>query len=347
MASVLGEEGMNEKFWAFVVDEVAEGEFRREIRERRTEDLPPGEVLMKVNYSSLNYKDALSASGHKGVTRTFPHTPGIDAAGRVLKSEVPEFSEGDAVLVTGYDLGMDTSGGFGQRIRVPSDWVVPLPASLSEREAMIYGTAGFTAALCVNALQNHDVLPQGSKVLVTGASGGVGSLACGILAHLGYEVMALTGKPSAHEWLKNLGVSEVLSREEFLTLKGRPLMKARWDGVVDTVGGEVLSKAVASTTLWGCVTACGMVSSLEVQTSIMPFILRGISLVGIASAETPMRLRLQLWAKLSQAWKFPMVKDWVREVHLHQLEAEIQSILKGNQSGRVLVDLSNIPLGKV
>ena len=231
-------------------------------------------------------------------------------------------------------------------IRVPATWVVPIPERLSECEAMILGTAGFTAALCISSLQKHEVMPEDANVLVTGASGGVGSLATGILSHLGYKVTALTGKLSAHALLKKLGASEVISREEFSSLKERPLMKARWSGVVDTVGGTILSKAVASTKLWGCITACGMVTSLELHSSIMPFILRGISLVGIASAETPMALRLQLWSKLSQDWKFPMLKNWVREVNLEDIEPEIETILKGEQSGRVLVNLMPRTLGK-
>ncbi|HFC11374.1 MAG TPA: acryloyl-CoA reductase, partial [Anaerolineae bacterium] len=265
---------MNTSFQAYVVTENAPKQFTRAIQTRSIEDLPAGEVLIRVAYSSLNYKDALSASGNRGVTRKFPHTPGIDAAGSVAASTNPAFAVGDQVVVIGYDLGMNTAGGYGQYIRVPAGWVVKLPQRLTPREAMIYGTAGFTAAMSVDQLVGHGVAPSDGEILVTGATGGVGSMAVALLAQLGYDVVAATGKvATAGDFLRGLGASRIVTRDD-VTNVARPMQRPRWAGVVDTVGGPMLETALASTKMLGVVTVCGLVASAEIHTTVFPFILR-------------------------------------------------------------------------
>jgi putative YhdH/YhfP family quinone oxidoreductase len=331
---------MNQKtFRAMVVEEAAEKKYVREIRERSLDDLPAGEVLIRVQYSSLNYKDALSATGNKGVTRSYPHTPGIDAAGEVAESASPDFRSGDAVLVTGYDLGMNTSGGFGRYIRVPAAWVVKLPDGLSLKESMTYGTAGFTAALSVNRLQDYGVKPDQGAILVTGATGGVGSLAVAILTQAGYDVTAATGKQAEKPFLTALGAKEVVTREEVDDTSGRPLLKSKWPGVIDTVGGNILSTALRSTHYLGCVTCCGLVASPELQTTVFPFILRGVSLLGIDSVNCPMPLRQQIWQRLAAEWK-PNLNQLSSEISLEDLNAHIEDILQGKLKGRTVVDVN-------
>jgi putative YhdH/YhfP family quinone oxidoreductase len=323
-----------------VVHETAKGQFVRRIEDRSLADLSQGDVLIRVHYSSLNYKDALSASGHRGVTRTYPHTPGIDAAGVVEESSDDQFQPGDRVLVTGYDLGMNTSGGFGQYVRVPAEWVVEVPGDLSLRESMIYGTAGVTAGLSVLKLQAHGVSPDQGEILVTGATGGVGSLAVGILASDGYPVVAATGKLEAAQFLLDLGAREVIHRDEVRDASGRPLLRGRWAGAVDTVGGEYLATALKSTRIDGAVTCCGLVASPELPITVYPFILRGVSLLGIDSQNCPMAMRLRLWQKLAGEWKLANLNDLASECSLDGLEVEIERILQGKQRGRVVVDLT-------
>ncbi len=328
-------------FTAMIVTETGPKQFKREIGQREMESLPPGEILIEVHYSSLNYKDALSATGNRGVTRNYPHTPGIDAAGRVALSQSPDFSPGEAVLVTGYDLGMNTSGGFGEYIRVPAAWVVKLPETLSLKESMILGTAGFTAGLSVYKLVMAGLDPATGDVLVTGASGGVGSMAVAILAKAGYSVVAASGKKESHAFIKELGAEKIISREEVIETSRRPLLSARWAAVVDTVGGGVLETALKTTQPKGIVTCCGNVASAELHTSIYPFILRGISLLGIDSAETRMPHRLKIWHKLATEWK-PDVLDTIHSViQLKELEPHIQKILSGQQIGRRVVRIKD------
>lgn len=326
-------------FQAMVVSEEEEGRFRRSIETRSIEDLPHGALLIRVHYSSLNYKDALSASGNKGVTRHYPHTPGIDAAGVVAASDSDDFKEGDEVIVIGYDLGMDTDGGFGQYIRIPADWAVHRPQNLSLRESMIYGTAGFTAAMSADSLLQHGVTVEDGEILVTGASGGVGSLAVSLLAQWDYRVVAATGKARWHDTLRDLGAAEIVSREAITKGSERPLLHGRWAGVVDVVGGEMLSAAIKATRPAGAVTVCGNAASHELQTTVYPFILRGVTLYGINSANASLAYRRQLWQRLAEAWKPDALESLATERTLSELDAEIERILAGEQTGRVLVNL--------
>ncbi|MDA8414093.1 MAG: YhdH/YhfP family quinone oxidoreductase [Desulfobacteraceae bacterium] len=327
------------QFRSLVVEKTEEKQFVREVRERKIDDLPPGDLLVRVRYSSLNYKDALSASGHPGVTRQFPHTPGIDAAGEVVSCEGGAFAPGDQVIVTGYDLGMETDGGWGEYIRIPSEWALRLPAGLSLREAMVIGTAGFTAALSVLKLVQAGVKPADGDILVTGATGGVGSIAVSILARAGYRVVAATGKPADEAFLRTLGAAGVIPRDQVTEGVERPMMKERWAGAVDVVGGETLAAAVKATRYGGAVTCCGLVGSIELPLNVYPFILRGVSLVGIDSVNCPGGTRLQVWDKLAGEWKPGHLAEVVTEVTLEGLEAKIQAILHGQIRGRVIVKL--------
>lgn len=326
------------QFKALIVEESAPKQFSRKIDSKSTDQLPPGEVLIKVDWSSLNYKDALSATGNPGVTKTFPHTPGIDAAGTVADCSDASFTAGQHVLVTGYDLGMNTSGGFGQYIRVPSAWVVPLPDGLSLRESMVLGTAGFTAALSVVKLINNGVTPDQGEVLVTGASGGVGCLGVALLAKAGYRVVASTGKPGEAGLLRELGATAIMSREELLEGAERPLLKERWAGVLDVVGGETLAAAIKSTRYGGTVTCCGLVGSAALAINVFPFILRGVSLVGIDSVQCPMGPRLEVWQRLATQWKLD-TRALAHEITLTDLEQAIQTMLRGESKGRIVIDM--------
>lgn len=329
-----------ERFRALVVTETEPKTFVRAVETRSTADLPPGDLLVRVHYSSLNYKDALSATGNRGVTREYPHTPGIDAAGVVEASASPELAVGDGVVVIGHDLGMNTPGGFGEYVRVPADWAVQLPATLSAREAMTYGTAGFTAAMCVDKLVAHGVTPAHGEVLVTGATGGVGSMAVALLAQLGYSVVAATGKvEEAGEYLRELGAESLLSREEATDDGPRPLLKSRWAAVVDAVGGDMLASALKSTRRDAAVAICGLAASPELHTSVLPFILRGVTLYGVDSVPVPIEERRRLWQLLAGDWKLSALDRLAREVSLDELDPEIGRILAGGQTGRVLVKL--------
>lgn len=329
----------SETFNALVVEAGEDKTYLRQIKKRTVDDLPDGDVLIRVNYSSLNYKDALSAIGNKGVTRSYPHTPGIDAAGTVADSRVDGFKKGAPVLVTGYDLGMNTSGGFGQYVRVPADWVVPLPKGLTPKESMIFGTAGFTAGMGILFLTER-VKPEDGPVLVTGATGGVGSVSVAVLAKLGYTVAAVTGKTAEAAFLKGIGASQIVSRADAADASGRPLLKAQWAGVLDTVGGEILATAIKSTHPWGTVTCCGNVASPDLPLTVFPFILRGVRLIGIDSQNCPMDIRRKVWKHLAGDWKIDALHDLCTEIGLNGLDENIDLILKGLQKGRVVVDLS-------
>ncbi len=317
----------------------AGGIFLPEIVRRKPGDLPAGEVLVRVGWSSLNYKDALSVSGNRGVTRSYPHTPGIDAAGTVSHSLDPSFAVGSRVIVTGYGLGTDTAGGFAGYIRVPAGWVVPLPGNLTLREAMIFGTAGFTAAQCVERLQALGAKPGGGEVLVTGASGGVGSFAVALLARGGYRVCASTGKTSAADYLRGLGAAQVLPRNEVLDTSERPLLKRRWAAAVDTVGGPILATVLRSVEQGGAVVACGNAASPSLSLTVYPFILRGITLSGIDSSSCPMPERRRIWARLAGEWKIDQLAAIASECALEQLPEWIERMLAGEITGRIVVRL--------
>jgi len=326
-------------FKAMVVSETIEKKFVREVTQKALSELPGGELIVEVKYSSLNYKDALSASGNKGVTRKYPHTPGIDAAGIVVDSTTKAFGAGEEVVVMGFDLGMNTSGGFGQYISVPSGWAVKLPQGLSLRDSMGYGTAGLTAALCLLRLMAGGLNKDSGEVLVTGATGGVGSIAVAMLAKLGFNVVAATGKADETAYLTQLGAKAVISREEANDTSGRPMQKGRWAGVVDTVGGNILATALKTAKYGGLVAACGNAMSADLNVSVFPFILRGVSLLGVDSVEIPMRARQMAWNKLAGEWSVDLSRI-VSEVSLDDLSAAIDKILKGGVRGRVVVDLS-------
>jgi acrylyl-CoA reductase (NADPH) len=327
-------------FKALVVSETADKKFVREVKQKALDELPAGELIVEVQYSSLNYKDALSASGNKAVTKKFPHTPGIDAAGVVANSSTRTFAVGDQVVVTGFDLGMNTPGGFGQYISVPSAWVVKLPQGLSLRDSMAYGTAGFTAALCIVRLMAAGLSQDSGEVLVTGATGGVGSIAVAILAKLGFDVVAATGKTDEKDFLTALGAKSIIPREEANDTSGRPLQKERWAGAVDTVGGNILATAIKTAKYGGLVAACGNAMSADLAVSVYPFILRGVSLLGVDSVEVPMSTRQRVWQKLAQDWKLDFSGDLITECSLEELSPKIDQILKGGIRGRVVVDLS-------
>ena len=327
-------------FKALVVEETDDKKYTRQILNKTIDDLPPGDVVVEVHYSSLNYKDALSASGNKGVTRSYPHTPGIDAAGVVVESADSAFKPNDDVIVTSYDLGMNTAGGFGQYIRVPGQWVVPLPNGLTLREAMCYGTAGFTAALSVFQLTVHGgILPEHGEVLVSGATGGVGGIAVAILSKLGYTVVAVNGLVDESEYLKQIGAQQIISIEEATDQSSRPLLKSRWAGSIDTVGGDILATSIKSVNANGVVTTCGNVASPELPINVYPFILRGVSLVGIDSQNCPMPIRLKTWEKLAAEWKIPMMETVVEEITLADLDQAIDRMLQGKHKGRVIVTM--------
>lgn len=329
----------NTTFRTMLVSQIEEKEFERKIITKQVKDLPEGDILIGVKYSSLNYKDALSAIGNRGVTRNYPHTPGIDAAGIVIESNNNNFKIGDKVIVTGYDLGMNTSGGYGEYIRVPAEWVVKLPQNLSLRESMIYGTAGFTAALSVYKLVNSGVKPDDGDILVTGATGGVGSIAISILSKIGYNVIAATGKTQERDMLLGIGAKDIVDRKEVDDASGRALLKGSWAGVIDTVGGNMLTTAIKSTKYGGSVTCCGNIASHEFSTSVYPFILRGISLFGVDSVQCDMSIRLKIWDKLSSVWKPSNLTDNVDEVSLEGLNEKIDMILEGKHKGRTIVNL--------
>lgn len=331
---------MTEKTYkALMVEETDDKKYLRKLTDLPLDSLPAGDVLVKVLYSSLNYKDVLSATGNKGVTRNYPHTPGIDAAGVVEESANPDFKAGDEVIVTSYDLGMNTSGGFGQFIRVPADWVVRLPENLSLRESMVYGTAGFTAALSVYRLTDYGVTPDQGEVLVTGATGGVGSIAVSILSKIGFNVTAVNGIVDEADYLKEIGARSVISIEEATDRGDRPILKAQWAGCIDTLGGDILATAIRSTTPGGGITCCGNVLSPELPITVFPFILRGITLMGIDSQNCPMSARQKTWDLIAGEWKIPWLDRITTETTLQELDGRIETMLAGKHKGRTIVSL--------
>jgi acrylyl-CoA reductase (NADPH) len=323
-------------FKAFRVEE-KNGTFVRSIQELQLDDLPQHEVTVQVKYSSLNYKDALSTTGNRGVTKTYPHTPGIDAAGVVTDSKDGRFKVGDEVIVTSYDLGMNTPGGFAEYIRVPGEWVVPLPQGMTLREAMLLGTAGLTAAMCVEALERNGLQ---SPVVVTGSSGGVGSIAVALLSKLGYEVIVSTGSEDSHELLKQLGAKHIIHRSELSQVSEKPLLKPLYGGAIDTVGGETLVNIIKSLQSGSSVAACGLVGGSTLNLTVFPFILRNVNMLGIDSQSYPMSKRQALWNKLAHEWKVDL-EPLTTEVGLEELSGMIESMLQGKTRGHVIVKMAD------
>jgi len=327
---------MSSNFKAFVVREDGDGLFSNAIENKSIDDLPKGDLTIKVSFSSINYKDALSASGNKGVTKHYPHTPGIDAAGTIVESASSEFSSGDKVIVTGYDLGMNTSGGFSEYIRVPSKWAIMLPKSLSLKESMALGTGGLTAGLCINLLNNKNGVTN-KKAIVTGATGGVGCIAIQLLSKLGAEVTAVTGKKNSASFLNSLGANTVITREELNEQFREPLSKGLYDIGIDVVGGKTLSGLLTCLNREGTIACCGNVGGAAFETNVFPFILRGNSLLGVDSAERKIKEKQWLWNQFSSEWKIEDIDQFSRTVSLNDLDSEIKKILEGGQTGRVIV----------
>lgn len=325
------------EFKAFVVEE-KDGAFIGEVKSKLVSDLPEGDLLIKVHYSSLNYKDALSASGNKGVTRKYPHTPGIDAVGTVVSSKTNKFKVQDKVLVTSYDLGMNTDGGFGQYIKVPEDWVLKLPENLTMKEAMIIGTAGLTAGMSVLRL-SETKKPEDGEIVVSGATGGVGALSISILKKLKYRISAITGKETERDYLINLGVDNIIMRKDFESIDNKPLLKPVFAGGIDTVGGVILENIIKSTNPMGVVTCCGNVSSPKLDLTVFPFILRGVSLIGIDSQNYPMEYRERVWNKLAGDWKPDKLADTCTEITLNELTEKIDLMLNGRLKGRTVLNM--------
>ncbi|MGZ5245514.1 MAG: YhdH/YhfP family quinone oxidoreductase [Flavitalea sp.] len=326
-------------FRALWISENQDGSFSRNIIERNIDELPENEVLIKVLFSSLNYKDALSATGNKGITRKFPHTPGIDAAGIVVSSIHPDYKEGDEVVVTGHDLGMNTPGGYGEYIRVPASWIIPKPRSYDLKESMIIGTAGFTAATALYKMERLHINPSSGPIVVTGSTGGVGSLAVSILSSSGYEVIAITGKTNAEEYLQNLGAKQIEPRAFVDDQSGKALLRPQWAGAIDTVGGNTLNTLLKACSNEGCVASTGLVSSPRLDTTVYPFILNGVSLLGIGSAETPGKIRKEIWSLLDTNWNVqPKLASIATEVSLEELnEVYFDKILAGKTRGRIII----------
>ena len=329
---------MEQIFKALVVEEI-NSTFERNIKNKNLSDLPDNDVLIRVHYSSLNYKDALSATGNKGITRNYPHTPGVDVGGVVVNSKSPKFKEGDEVIITGYDLGMNTSGGFGEFVSVPADWIVPKPNGISLRTAMIIGTAGFTAMNGVLEIINYGIKPEDGNVVVSGATGGVGIMATTFLAKFGYKVIVSSGKKEQYSLLEKAGATEICGRELLNEESPKPVLSPKWIAGIDTVGGNVLTNILKSLNKYGIVCTCGNVISAELRTSIFPFIIRGVRLIGLASAETYMQKRLTIWNKIVSEFGNFDFDFLVKEIKLEELNREIDLMLQGKQVGRVLINM--------
>lgn len=316
----------------------SDGKISGAIVETTLDALTPGDVVIQAEYSSVNYKDALAATGAGKILRRFPLIGGIDAAGVVATSSDARFREGDRVLVTGYDLGVAQDGGYASFVRVPADWVVRIPDGLTSRETMMLGTAGFTAGLSILRLERNGLQTGQGPVVVTGATGGVGSLAIAALARLGYEVTAITGKDDAHDYVRALGARDIVSRTT-LTMGTRPLEAARWAGAIDAVGGDMLAWLTRTTNYGGGIASTGLTGGVELRTTVMPFILRGVSLIGIDSAMCPMPIRLEVWRRLATDMKPADLNAIAHEITLDGLPAAFDTLLAGKARGRFVVNL--------
>ena len=330
---------MKDRFTAYVVDKLADRVEGR-IDTLSPENLPAGEVTIKVAYSSLNYKDGLACTGRGGVVRQYPHVPGVDAAGIVVASESADVGVGERVVITGYDFGVGSFGGYAEYARVPAAWVAKMPDALSDFEAMALGTAGFTAAMCLLAMERNGTTPDQGPILVTGATGGVGSIAVDILAQQGYTVAASTGKPEQHDLLRELGATEILGRDDVSLTdpKPRPLLKSTWAGAVDTVGGSTLSGLIRTTRHGGNIALCGLVAGHDFAGTVIPFLLRGVNLLGIDSVACPMSYRQTIWQRLATDLKPRHLNQLARVITLSELPNAVSDILRGKVAGRLLVE---------
>ncbi|MGE8078850.1 NADPH:quinone oxidoreductase family protein [Peribacillus loiseleuriae] len=330
---------MTQTFDALVVNK-QDDQFSVGIQSLSLGDLPEGDVLIRVHYSSVNYKDSLASIPNGNIVKTYPFVPGIDLAGVVVSSENPRFQEGNDVIATSYEIGVSHFGGYSEYARVPAGWVVPLPKGLTLKEAMMIGTAGFTAALSVQRLEENHLTPDKGAVLVTGATGGVGSFAVSILSTLGYQVQASTGKESEHEYLKHLGAQKILSREDVYNGKIRALGEQKWAAAVDPVGGEPLASVLSQIQYGGSVAVSGLTAGTKLPTTIFPFILRGVNLLGIDSVYCSMETRVKTWNRLATDFKPANLEELVQqEVTLQQLPNVLPTLLKGEARGRILVKL--------
>ncbi len=322
------------KYKAYLIEN-NEGKFSGSIKELDVPLLAEGRVLIKVKYSSLNYKDALAASGAKGVVRSYPFVPGVDVAGEIIESASSNFSIGDNVIATGYKMGMAEFGGFGEIVHLPEEWVIKSPENFSDFQAMCFGTAGITAAECVKKIVDKEISNE-LPIVVSGSTGGVGSVAVGLLSKLGYEVHAITGKPSESNILKSIGATEIISRDEYMSEPIKALDKGIYASGVDTVGGDILAKMISMISNQGVVSCCGNVGGAMFSSSVFPFILRGVQLSGIDSAESPIEVKRELWSLLSDSWSIDLEKQ-TKTVDIANIGPEIDKILKGGQVGRVVI----------
>lgn len=328
-----------QSFDALVVNKQEE-QFSVDVQKLTINDLPEGEVLIQVHYSGVNYKDSLASIPNGNIVKNYPFVPGIDLAGVVVSSEDPRFKEGDEVIATSYEIGVSHFGGYSEYARIPAKWVVPLPAGLTLKKAMIIGTAGFTAALSVQRLQDNGVSPEKGKVLVTGATGGVGSFAISILSKLGFDVEASTGKASEQDYLTSLGATSIVPREEVFDGKIRALGKQKWVAAVDPVGGEPLAALLSQIQYGGSVAVSGLTAGGNVPTTVYPFILRGVNLLGIDSVYCDMETRLKVWERLANVYQSENLEEFIQqEVSLAQLPEFLPTLLKAQARGRILVKL--------
>ncbi|MBT1451488.1 oxidoreductase [Glaciecola sp. XM2] len=326
-------------FKALVVRQNDDNTFSKQIEERTVSQLPENELLIEVHYSSLNFKDAMSASGNKQITREFPHTPGIDAAGVVVSDASGTFEAGQQILVFGYDLGMNTDGGLGQMISIPANWAVACPNTLTLKEAMIYGTGGLTAALCIQKLEKLGAKPSDGPVAVSGATGGVGSISVALLHQLGYEVVAFSGKPEKGDYLKTLGASQVLHRDEINKVQERPVGRELWANAIDTLGGDYLANLLKQVKSGGAVAACGLASSPMFSMTVIPFITRGVSLLGIDSVFIPLEDKQAIWQRVASDMKLDNLESYCEEITLEQTPEYLDRFFKGAVVGRYVVSL--------
>jgi len=324
---------------AFVVEKIGDKEFTSGVQDISTPKCEENEVVIKVTYSSLNYKDALSSIGNPGVTRNFPHITGIDVSGTIFESTSPIFKVGERVLVTGYDMGMNSNGGHAQYVKVPASWVARIPDSISDKEIMTFGTAGLTAALSVNELIENGIKPESGDILVTGATGGVGSIAIAILSKLGYNIIAISGKKDRIDFLKKIGAKEVILREVFEEESNKPILSEKYAGVIDTVGGKILANALKEVKYDGVVTCCGLTSSSQLNTNVFPFILRGVRLIGIDSVECKLEKKQAAWEKLASRWKINSLNTIINEITLDEIKTSYDHLLSGKAVGRYVVKI--------